>query len=408
MLDFIHKNNIFSGTQFGFRKEMGTETALVDFTDFIQQRLLKRHNVGSIFMDLSKAFDVMDHDILEKKLEHYGFRGSFLKFLMSFTRNRKYFVHVNGLNSVTKLVNIGVPQGSTLGPLFFLLFINDMKNCSDMLKFIQFADNTTLLFSSSDINYLNHILESEGNRVISWLNANKLIINLTKTNCMLFSNKRGEPKINIKLNGTDIESKKEATFLGVIIDNNLNWKPHIKHISNKISKSIAILRILRFTFPKHILRMIYMSLIFSHLNYCNLIWGSACKKTMEPLFLLQKKSVRLVNNSYYLDHTAPIFKSLKILTLNQIFNNNCLIFIYKCIRENRFPSFRDRILRNSDIHQHNTRNNAQYRLPTGRLKIFRDAYFVQGLTLWNSIDTDIKDCNNINYFKMKIKNKCFD
>ena len=246
MLEFIDKNNIFSNTQFGFRKEMGTETALVDFTDFIHQRLLKRHNVGSIFMDLSKAFDVMDHNILEKKLEHYGFRGKFLEFLMSFTRNRKYFVHVNGFNSVTKNVNIGVPQGSTLGPLFFLLFINDMKNCSELLKFIQFADDTTLLFSSSDIEQLNSILETEGNKVVMWLNANKLIINLSKTNCMLFSNKRGEPQIRVKLNNTELEAPKQSTFLGVIIDNKSSWKSHITHISNKISKSIAILRILRY------------------------------------------------------------------------------------------------------------------------------------------------------------------
>ena len=407
MLEFIDKNNIFSNTQFGFRKEMGTETALVDFTDFIHQRLLKRHNVGSIFMDLSKAFDVMDHNILEKKLEHYGFRGKFLEFLMSFTRNRKYFVHVNGFNSVTKNVNIGVPQGSTLGPLFFLLFINDMKNCSELLKFIQFADDTTLLFSSSDIEQLNSILETEGNKVVMWLNANKLIINLSKTNCMLFSNKRGEPQIRVKLNNTELEAPKQSTFLGVIIDNKLSWKSHITHISNKISKSIAILRILRYSFPKQIMRMIYMSLIFSHINYCNLIWGSAHKTTLEPLFRLQKKSICLVNNSHFLEHTAPIFNSLKILTLHQVFKNNCLIFIYRCIKENKFLNFSNRFLKNSDFHHHNTRNNEHYRLPKGRLRIFRNAYFVQGLTLWNSLDLNITNCNNIKNFKMNIKKMCF-
>ena len=381
MLEFINKNNIFSNTQYGFRKEMGTETALIDFTDFIHQGLLKRHNVGTIFMDLSKAFDVMDHNILKIKLEHYGFRGKFLDFLISFIENRKYFVHVNGVNSITKTVNIGVPQGSTLGPLLFLIFINDMKNCSDLLKFIQFADDTTLLFSASDIEQLNEILENEGNKVINWLNSNKLIINLSKTNCMLFSNKRGEPQIKITLANIEIEAQTEATFLGVIIDNKLTWKSHIKHISNKISKSIAILRILRFSFPKHVMRMIYMSLIFSHINYCNLIWGSACSNTLEPLFRLQKKAVRLVNNSHFLEHTAPIFKSLKILTLFEAFKLNCLIFIYKCIKESKFPNFSNRILRNRDIHDHNTRNNEHIRTPTGRLRIFREAYFVQGLQL---------------------------
>ena len=133
-----------------------------------------------------------------------------------------------------------------------------MKNCSELLKFIQFADDTTLLFSSSDIDYLNNILETEGNKVVSWLNANKLIINLSKTNCMLFSNKRSDPQIKVKLNDTDLVVQTETSFLGIIIDNKLTWKSHVKHISNKISKSIAILRILRFSFPKHILRMVYV------------------------------------------------------------------------------------------------------------------------------------------------------
>ena len=115
-----------------------------------------------------------------------------------------------------------------------------MKNCSELLKFIQFADDTTLVFSSTNIDHLNEILQVEGNKVIKWLNANKLIINLSKTNCMLFSNKRGEPQIRIKLDDTELEVQAESTFLGVIIDNKLTWKSHIKHICNKISKSIAI------------------------------------------------------------------------------------------------------------------------------------------------------------------------
>ena len=262
MLEYIQKYNIFSKTQFGFRKEMGTETALVESTDFIHTSLSEKFNVGTIFMDLSKAFDVMDHSILKIKLEHYGFRGSFLDFIMSFLIQRKYFVYVNGHSSEIKTVNIGVPQGSTLGPLLFLIFINDMKNCSRLLKFIQFADDTTILFRSADMNILNEILEREANKVISWFNANKLIINVSKTSCMLFSNKRNVPQLNITINNSLLEVQTETTFLGVVIDNKLSWKSHILHISGKISKSIAIIRLLRYSFPKNILRMIYMSLIF--------------------------------------------------------------------------------------------------------------------------------------------------
>ena len=139
MLTFIEKYELFSRTQFGFRQNLSTESALQKLIDYVHNGLTRKHNVGAVFMDLSKAFDIMNHDLLEVKLEHYGFRGTFLKFLMSFIRNRKYFVNVNGMNSDTKTLNI-VGQGSTLGPMFFLLFVNDMKECSLLIEFIQFAD----------------------------------------------------------------------------------------------------------------------------------------------------------------------------------------------------------------------------------------------------------------------------
>ena len=136
MISFLDKFKVLSDSQFGFRKNMSTETALLKFTDSIYEGLNNKENVGAIYMDLSKAFDVMNHKILEQKLEHYGFRGVFLKFVMNFLKDRKYFVNVNNVNSDIKTINIGVPQGSTLGPLLFLIYINDMKNSSTLLKFL--------------------------------------------------------------------------------------------------------------------------------------------------------------------------------------------------------------------------------------------------------------------------------
>ena len=154
MISFIDKNKILSDSQFGFIKKKSTETALMHFLDFIHNGLLKKENVGTIFMDLSKAFDVMNHDILKLKLEHYGFREGFLKFIMSFVRDRKYFVNANGVNSDVRIVNIGVPQGSTLGPLLFILYVNDMKNSSSPAQFVQFTDDTTIMHSCKSFNEL--------------------------------------------------------------------------------------------------------------------------------------------------------------------------------------------------------------------------------------------------------------
>ena len=238
MITFIEANNIFSKSRFGFRKGLSTESAIINFIDKIHNGLNKRHHTIAIFMDLSKAFDVLDHTILAKKLEHYGFRGNFLKLLIDFVSNRKYFVSANETVSETKTLNIGVPQGSTLGPLLFLLYVNDMKNSSELLDFTQFADDTTLIASGPNLTTLTETTETELNKVLDWLLANKLIINLKKTHTMLFTNKRCDRNITISANNTLLEQKTECKFLGVVVDDQWNWKAHIKHISNKISKTM--------------------------------------------------------------------------------------------------------------------------------------------------------------------------
>ena len=403
MMKFITKNKIISKSQHGFLSNKSTESALIDFTDYIHQGLLKYSNVGSVFMDLSKAFDVMTHDILKTKLEHYGFRGPFLNFLMSFLKDRRYFVCANGFNSASRVCNIGVPQGSTLGPLFFLLYINDIVNCSDLLKFILFADDTTILYQSPNINHLNNTLSSEINKVTTWFSANKLAINLSKTHSMLFSNKRGNPKLNIKLQNISIEEKDVVTFLGVEVDNKLTWKNHITHICNKVSKSIAILRILRFSFPKHILIMVYMSLIYSYINYCNIIWGSADECHLKPLLVLQKKALRLITNSYFRDASAPIFYHLKLLPIPEVYDLNCLKFLYKCMVSDRFPSLKQRILDNKSSHNYETRFKSLLKPPFVRLHICKKAYLSHSIYLWNNLDPCVKESKSLHSFKFKIK-----
>ena len=403
MLNFIDKYNIFSNTQFGFRKKLSTESALLSFTDYVHEGLTLKHNVGTLYMDLSKAFDVMDHDILETKLEHYGFRGNFLRFLMSFVRNRKYFVHINELNSKTNIVNIGVPQGSTLGPLLFLLYVNDMKSASSLLKFVQFADDTTLAYSCEDFYLLQRTLETEAQKVMEWLLANKLLVNLTKTHVMLFSFKRHIPKLSIKINNIELEEKNEINFLGVQIDNKLSWKAHIVHICNKVSKSIAILRLVRSVFPKNILKMIYMSLVYSYLNYCNLIWGAAEYGTIEPLFKLQKKAIRIITNSYYLEHTLPLFKNHKLLNVYQVYVLNCILFIYKCMKCNLFLEFKRKIKVNSDIHDHHTRRKELRANIKARLNICKNSCLHFGINKWNLLSSRLKSLNSIDYFKKEVK-----
>ena len=381
MMSYIAKNNIISNSQYGFQSNKSTESALIDFTYYIHQGLTEKSNTGAVFMDLSKAFDIITHEILQKKLEHYGFRGTFLSLIMNYLKDRKYFVCTNGYLSDAKISNIGVPQGSTIGPLLFLLYINDIVNCSNLLKFILFADDTTVLLRSHCLHDLNNKLANEVQKVVTWFSANNLVINLSKTNCMLFSNKSGNPRLSIIIDNLILEEKDVVTFLGVDIDNKLTWKSHIQHICNKISKSIAILRTLKYSFPKHILIMIYMSLIYSYISYCNVVWGSAYECHLKPLIVLQKKAVRLITNANFRDESAPIFKDLKLLPISKIYHLNCLQFLFKCLGNNSFPFLRNRIMYNSSTHNHETRYRNQLKPIREHLDICKNSYLPQSISL---------------------------
>ena len=146
-----------------------------------------------------------------------------------------------------------------------------------------------------------------------------------------------------------------------------------------------------------------MSLVFSYINYCNLIWGGACKTSLDSLYLLQKKAIRIVNNSEYLAHTDPIFKSLGILNIYQVFKLNCVLFMYKCLKTKQYPEFKKKILKSSSIHSYGTRTNDLFRPPTERLKLCQRSYLYQSVILWNTISADTKIFNCIIIFKKKIK-----
>ncbi len=391
-----------SSSQHGFRKKHSTESALINYINNINKGLNNSEYVASIFMDLSKAFDVIDHTILKQKLEHYGFRGAFLDFIISYVQNRQYFVSTNGYKSPIKTVNIGVPQGSILGPLLFLLYVNDMKNSSDVLHFLQYADDSTTTYSSVNLNNCLAVMKSECNKVLDWLLANKLIINLNKTFLMVFTNRKRQAEISININNQTIKEINECKFLGVMLDNKLNWKSHVTHISNKISKSVAILRYLKFIFPKYILKTLYLTLVYPYLIYCNIIWCTADKTIVKPLILLQKKSLRIICKADFFDHTDPLFKETKLLKIEQIFKLNCAQFIYKCYNTNLFNDFRSELITHREIHNYNTRGSSQLRLPFTGLKKCQQSFFHVGINLWNEIPITIKQANSIVFFKQQL------
>ncbi len=359
LYEFFQNKKLFYNAQYGFRKEHSTEFAALELVDRIIIEMDKTDTPINIFLDLSKAFDTLDHKILLEKLEYYGIKGTAHKLMESYITDRKQFVEINDVKSNTLTLTTGVPQGSILGPLLFLIYINDVALSSRLFDFIIYADDTSLsttleiIFkSNNDMNIsltLNHKLAD----ISDWLKLNKLSLNVMKCKYMIFHKPR--KKINplqITIDDTIIERVQEFNFLGLTLNENLNWKDHINKISNKISSSIGILNKLKYFLPQHIKILIYNSLILSHLNFGIMTWGYQCERVIK----LQKRALRILSLSKYNAHTEPLFKKLKLLQVKDILKLQELKFYHK-YRNNKLPHYLQTMPFhfNTDTHNHATR-----------------------------------------------------
>ena len=291
VMQFVDKHKILSDNQYGFREKHSTYMALINMIDQISSEMdNKKFSIG-IFLDLSKAFDTIDHNILLQKLEIYGIRGTALCWFNSYLANRKQCVVVNGEYSQHLTISCGVPQGSILGPLLFLLYINDLTHSTAILKFVMFADDTNLFFSHKDLNELTNIVNCELNKISLWLKINKLSLNIKKTHFILFHfrQKKIITSVSIQIDNNNIEQVKMTKFLGIIINENLTWSDHIETVANKCSKNIGIIRKLRKTVPSNVLVTLYYTLIYPYLNYCNIAWASHPTLVLDKLYRTQKR-----------------------------------------------------------------------------------------------------------------------
>ena len=357
LIIFLNENKILYDYQFGFRRNHSTELALVEISDQIYKSLDNSDFFFALYLDLSKAFDTVDHFILLEKLQYYGIKNNELKWFKSYLSNRTQRVDIDGTLSDPLLTICGVPQGSILGPLLFLLYINDLPNSSTKLNFRLFADDTKIYFSHSSLIEIQNLINTEIPKITNWLAANKLSPNLSKTKYVLFKspNKIENIVLSVKLANREIERKLFAKHLGLLFDFDMSWKSQCKAVSLKISRAVGILFKLKNYVNQKILRNVYFALVYSHLNYGILSWGAACPSYLQPIQIKQNLFLKVMLKLDMMHNTDRLYFGYKFFKINEIYHNKCLTLTHSHYHGLLPPAFYDFRTPANVIHDYPTR-----------------------------------------------------
>ena len=386
---FLTQNEILCNNQYGFRRKHSTIDAITKFVTDATSSLDAKDSVLSVFLDLSKAFDTINHDILLQKLQFYGIRGKALDWFRSYLLNRKQFVCYNEHNSIADTVECGVPQGSVLGPLLFIIYTNDLPNSINHAKTILFADDTTVYIANKSIDTLFEIMSQELNSLSDWFRANKLSLNISKTNYILLSN-TDKQRLNlpeIKLANQVISKAESVKFLGIYIDEKLKWDTHINIVKKRITKSFFAINKAKHVLNRKHLTILYYSLVYSYLTYGIIVWGSAHDTYMSKLKITQKKIVRAITGAPYNAHSEPLFKLLNILKLTDLYKLHISKYMFSFINNLLPCPILEIFTLAQDTHEHGTRHSKTLKLKIKKTRtvVATKSIVNMGPVIWNSI-----------------------
>ena len=291
LVKYFVVNNFFTECQFGYRQGVSTIDAVLRIVNFIYYSFDERKIVIGVFLDLSKVFDTLNQSILLNKLKHYGVRDKELSWFKSYFKDKKQRVKYKGFQSDVLNNGIGVAQGSILGPVMYIIYMNDIVKCSNVLNFTLYADDTCVCISDENLNKGIETMNKELIFIHKWLHSNCLTLNTKKSLYVVLERNRAITNTNNKvcINNVELDKSSNTKYLGIYIDENLNWSEHINYVIRKTSKLVPILYQVRNNMSRNSLKLLNNSIIYPSFIYGNIIWGSSSKSKLNPLIVLQTR-----------------------------------------------------------------------------------------------------------------------
>lgn len=405
LLKYLDRFNLIHVYQSGFRPKHSCQTALTCFIDRLLSSINDSDLTGVVFLDLKKAFDLVNHNILINKLKTYQLSDNAVQFFSSYLSQRRQKVFVNGHYSSEGFVQVGVPQGSVLGPLLFSIYINDLPLCisSADVNCDMFADDSSLTAAGENVAAITTKLQPSVQEVSDWCSANAMLLNPRKTKSMVITTRQKHqrvlPSLDLLLSSQVIEQVSEHRHLGVIIDDQLKWQAHINCLTNTIAKNVYLLSRLRFFSNSEACRTFFFAHIMSRINYVSNAWDSCSEVHMKKLKSVHKRGVRVLCSASRM-LPGQECASFDPLPLKYHLQFNKCILVHKVVH-NKSPIYLKQFLQTGTRHALNSRNNILV-LPKTRIDLYKTSFSYSGSSCWNELPSQLKTACSIDTFKLKL------
>lgn len=392
IVSFLNENDLLTSSQHGFRSKFSTETATNELIQNVYEELDAKNYVMGVFFDLSNAFDTLDLSFVSDKLNKLGIRDNLNEWIVSYLTARKIIVKVEKSLSYEEEINIGTPQGSVLGPLIFLLYINDLPRYINSANVYMYADDTSFIVTAKSPEELERNVNNLLRLFNDWCFKNRLIINYEKTICINFitKQKKIEYNFNINLNNYRVMIHTETKFLGTIIDANLSFTSQVHHLCKKLGQSCFAINSLKHNLDQKSLLSVYYALVYSQIAYNIIAYGNSTD--IQRVFVIQKRIIRSIYNLGYIESCRDIFKREKILTVTSIYLYKLLIYIF--VNKNKLKTY---------DHHYGTRNRDEIYISRYNLSLYKRSPICAGSYFFNKLPSDIKSSTTIKRFKQKLR-----